>query len=198
MLDILSYCAYTIRAVAKQTVTWGLSSAGRASALQAEGHRFEPYRPHTHGGIAQLARAHGSYPWCRWFESNFRYERYSESYISFLLFRELSLQFCRIFEIYIYFRSLTDEQVSPACKDLPPCSKSFGSRVYLHGFLQSKLPLLLTIRGNAGSGLRYLNRPHLHFRQVHHNHYDCAAKQRHADQLLSGTEHKPEQIGFHQ
>ena len=83
MLDILSYCAYTIKAVAKQTVTWGLSSAGRASALQAEGHRFEPYRPHTHGGIAQLARAHGSYPWCRWFESNFRYERYGESYISF-------------------------------------------------------------------------------------------------------------------
>ena len=29
-------------------VLWGLSSAGRASALQAEGHRFEPYRPHFH------------------------------------------------------------------------------------------------------------------------------------------------------
>ena len=28
---------------------WGLSSAGRASALQAEGHRFEPYRPHMDG-----------------------------------------------------------------------------------------------------------------------------------------------------
>ena len=28
-------------------VMWGLSSAGRASALQAEGHRFEPYRPHS-------------------------------------------------------------------------------------------------------------------------------------------------------
>ena len=28
------------------TLRWGLSSAGRASALQAEGHRFEPYRPH--------------------------------------------------------------------------------------------------------------------------------------------------------
>ena len=27
-------------------VIWGLSLAGRASALQAEGHRFEPYRPH--------------------------------------------------------------------------------------------------------------------------------------------------------
>ena len=26
---------------------WDLSSAGRASALQAEGHRFEPYRFHT-------------------------------------------------------------------------------------------------------------------------------------------------------
>ena len=25
---------------------WGYSSAGRASALQAEGHRFEPYCPH--------------------------------------------------------------------------------------------------------------------------------------------------------
>ena len=52
-----------------------LSSAGRASALQAEGHRFEPYRPHIYryGGIAQLARAHGSYPWCREFKSPFRY-----------------------------------------------------------------------------------------------------------------------------
>ena len=27
-------------------ISWGLSSAGRASALQAEGHRFEPCRPH--------------------------------------------------------------------------------------------------------------------------------------------------------
>ena len=27
---------------------WDLSSAGRASALQAEGHRFEPYRSHSY------------------------------------------------------------------------------------------------------------------------------------------------------
>ena len=27
-------------------IIWDLSSAGRASALQAEGHRFEPYRSH--------------------------------------------------------------------------------------------------------------------------------------------------------
>ena len=55
---------------------WNLSSAGRASALQAEGHRFEPYRSHVtkvYGEIAQLARAHGSYPWCRGFESPSRY-----------------------------------------------------------------------------------------------------------------------------
>ena len=30
----------------EQFHTWDLSSAGRASALQAEGHRFEPYRSH--------------------------------------------------------------------------------------------------------------------------------------------------------
>ena len=41
---------------------WGLSSAGRASALQAEGHRFEPCRPHLfakadNAGVAELADA---------------------------------------------------------------------------------------------------------------------------------------------
>ncbi len=52
---------YTSKAVKKRD----LSSAGRASALQAEGHRFEPCRSHFinyYGGIAQLARAYGSYP----------------------------------------------------------------------------------------------------------------------------------------
>ena len=32
-----------------------LSSAGRASALQAEGHRFEPYWSHRYADVAQLA-----------------------------------------------------------------------------------------------------------------------------------------------
>ena len=36
---------------------WGLSSAGRASALQAEGHRFEPYRPHSHVCVRNAAVA---------------------------------------------------------------------------------------------------------------------------------------------
>ena len=53
-------------------IIWGLSSAGRASALQAEGHRFEPYRPHSHvcvkyATVAELADAQdlkscGTYP----------------------------------------------------------------------------------------------------------------------------------------
>ena len=38
---------------------WGLSSAGRASALQAEGHRFEPYRPHQFHNMAR---------WLNWLE----------------------------------------------------------------------------------------------------------------------------------
>ena len=35
---------------------WDLSSAGRASALQSEGHRFEPYRSHE-ARVAELADA---------------------------------------------------------------------------------------------------------------------------------------------
>ena len=34
---------------------WDHSSAGRASALQAEGHRFEPYWSHVFADVAQLA-----------------------------------------------------------------------------------------------------------------------------------------------
>ena len=34
-------------------ILWDHSSAGRASALQAEGHRFEPYRPHLNGWIPE-------------------------------------------------------------------------------------------------------------------------------------------------
>ena len=34
---------------------WDHSSAGRASALQAEGHRFEPYWSHRYADVAQLA-----------------------------------------------------------------------------------------------------------------------------------------------
>ena len=39
--------------------SWKFSSAGRASALQAEGHRFDPYNFHQkcgYGGIGRRAR----------------------------------------------------------------------------------------------------------------------------------------------
>ena len=36
-----------IESVKVTDTKWDLSSAGRASALQAEGHRFEPYRSHS-------------------------------------------------------------------------------------------------------------------------------------------------------
>ena len=35
---------------------WEHSSAGRAAALQAEGHRFEPYCSHHYGLVVQLVR----------------------------------------------------------------------------------------------------------------------------------------------
>ena len=70
MLDNLEFIYYNSKASsreqAKQTactecMTWDLSSAGRASALQAEGHRFEPCRSHFHkasnAGVAELADA---------------------------------------------------------------------------------------------------------------------------------------------
>ena len=41
---------------AKAPSRWEHSSAGRASALQAEGHRFEPYNFHQYGPVVQLVR----------------------------------------------------------------------------------------------------------------------------------------------
>ena len=47
---------------------WEHSSAGRASALQAEGHRFEPYCSHHSGPVAQLVRAPACHAGGRGFE----------------------------------------------------------------------------------------------------------------------------------
>ena len=44
-----------LRRNSQQSSAWDLSSAGRASALQAEGHRFEPCRSHIPADVAQLA-----------------------------------------------------------------------------------------------------------------------------------------------
>ncbi len=47
---------------------WEHSSAGRASALQAGGHRFEPYCSHHSGPVAQLVRAPACHAGGRGFE----------------------------------------------------------------------------------------------------------------------------------
>ncbi len=49
-------CGIIIFVVRELTRKWGFSSAGRASALQAEGHRFEPCSPHQSGPVVQLVR----------------------------------------------------------------------------------------------------------------------------------------------
>ena len=48
---------------------WAHSSAGRASALQAEGHRFEPYcAHHFYGPVVQLVRMPACHAGGRGFE----------------------------------------------------------------------------------------------------------------------------------
>ena len=49
---------------------WDLSSAGRASALQAEGHRFEPCSSHQIGLVVQLVRTLPCHGRGRGFESH--------------------------------------------------------------------------------------------------------------------------------
>ena len=44
--SLLGRLLHQYDAATNNLIIWGLSSAGRASALQAEGHRFEPYRSH--------------------------------------------------------------------------------------------------------------------------------------------------------
>ena len=44
--DIPQETQFLAQLKAKLLTCWTLSSAGRASALQAEGHRFEPYSVH--------------------------------------------------------------------------------------------------------------------------------------------------------
>ena len=112
MLTFTGYNCILTKSVAREThqslIIRDLSSAGRASALQAEGHRFEPCRSHRisiytyHGGIAQLARAHGSYPWCRWFKSSFRYLKRLSIMLGLFLFHFSNLkQNSGPFRVYI-------------------------------------------------------------------------------------------------
>ena len=51
-----------------RSILWKFSSAGRASALQAEGQRFEPVNFHHCGPVAQLVRAPACHAGGRRFE----------------------------------------------------------------------------------------------------------------------------------
>ena len=53
-----------IESVKVTDTKWDLSSAGRASALQAEGHRFEPCRSHSSEKLMELNMAR----WLNWQE----------------------------------------------------------------------------------------------------------------------------------
>ena len=58
-------CAIIYKSLAS---VWEHSSVGRASALQAGGHRFEPYCSHHSGPVAQLVRAPACHAGGRGFE----------------------------------------------------------------------------------------------------------------------------------
>ena len=65
---------------------WGCSSAGRATALQAEGHRFDPVLlHHNYPCVAQPGRAPGLGPGGRMFESCHTDHFKKPLYVAFLI-----------------------------------------------------------------------------------------------------------------
>ena len=67
-IDKSKLSCYNVQVVARTTVKWEHSSAGRASALQAEGHRFEPYCSHHFGPVVQVVRTPACHAGGRGFE----------------------------------------------------------------------------------------------------------------------------------
>ena len=120
-------------------MTWDLSSAGRASALQAEGHRFKSCRSHLffvnikYGGIAQLARARGSYPRCRWFKS---YSRYLHGILAqlgeHLPYKQRVTGSSPVGPICAGVAELADAQDLKSCGTYTPVSVRFRSPAYLN------------------------------------------------------------------
>ena len=76
----------------KNKKTWDLSSAGRASALQAEGHRFEPYRSHT---LKNMAR------WLNWLERPVHTREVESSSLSLATKRGREQRCCSFFQYII-------------------------------------------------------------------------------------------------
>ena len=77
---VLTFCntdSILIKSVAVATDEYGiLAQLGEHLPYKQRVTGSSPVGPidlSEYGGIAQLARAHGSYPWCREFKSPFRY-----------------------------------------------------------------------------------------------------------------------------
>lgn len=73
-----------------------VSSTGRASALQAEGCRFESYRVHQNSTVIQLVRMFGSYPKCRGFKSHLYYQRKANTCRAYLVCEKVKQSLVRI------------------------------------------------------------------------------------------------------
>ena len=65
-----------------------------------------------YGGIAQLARAHGSYPWCRWFKSSSRYFKKTCNCKSFFDSYPRHLPFIYLFILICFFRIMSFDSFS--------------------------------------------------------------------------------------
>ncbi len=81
----------------------GLSSAGRASALQAEGHRFEPYRPQIFA--KNMAR------WLNWLERPVHTREVESSSLSLAIYnnpRNLGVR--GFLFVWIYYGLITKSQ----------------------------------------------------------------------------------------
>ena len=84
------YDRYHARATAQ--AKWEHSSAGRASALQAEGHRFEPYCSHHFGPVVQFVRTLACHARGQGFESpsGRQYKRLTERSIFYVRFASVA------------------------------------------------------------------------------------------------------------
>ncbi len=96
----------------RHNVAWDLSSAGRASALQAEGHRFEPCRSHYQRNLIQFHMAR----WLNWLERPVHTREVESSSLSLatswlvILFHKLfyfiNLNFCLTFVQHCMLQSI--------------------------------------------------------------------------------------------
>ena len=119
---------------------WRSWLARQIVALEAEGSNPSTHLLHfkfnNYGGIAQLARAHGSYPWCRRFES---YSRYSHGILAqlgeHLPYKQRVTGSSPVGPICAGVAELADAQDLKSCGTYTPVSVRFRSPAYLKNFV---------------------------------------------------------------